>query len=65
MNLLNKELIGIAVLIVVLYAIQQYLPKKKKEGFMDAGQAGIVATAIVMLILVAAGIAYTSYQIKF
>jgi hypothetical protein len=33
MNLLNKELIGISVAIVVLYAIQQSLPKKKKEGF--------------------------------
>jgi hypothetical protein len=36
MNLLNKELIGIAVLIVVLFGIQQCLPKpepKKKEAF--------------------------------
>ena len=64
MNLLNKELIGIAVAIAILYAIQACLPKQKKEGFMDAGQAGIVATAIIMLILIAAGIAYTSYHIK-
>ena len=41
MNLLNKELIVIGVLIAVLFGIQQYLPKKseaeptpkKKEGF--------------------------------
>ncbi len=65
MNLLNKELIGIAVAIAILYGIQACLPKKKKEGFMDSSQTGVVVTAIVMLILIAAGIGYYSYQIKF
>lgn len=65
MNLLNKELIGIAVLIVVLYGIQQCLPKKRKEGFSDATQSAIVGVVITLLLLVAIGVAYTSYQIKY
>jgi hypothetical protein len=63
MNLLNKELIGIAVIIAVLYIIQQCLPKK--EGFATSSQTGIVASAVVLLTLVAIGIGYTSYQIKY
>jgi hypothetical protein len=66
MNLLNKELIGIAVIIAVLYIIQQWLPKK--EGFMTDLQASSVGTVVgtsILLILVTLGIAYTSYKIKY
>ncbi len=64
MNLLNKELIGIAVAIVVLYAIQQCIPKKKKEGFMAASEAGVVAGAILLFVAVVIGVGYISYHIK-
>ena len=73
MNLLNKELIGIAVLIVVLYTIRQYLPKKqytlqrylpKKEGFMAADQIGIVAGGVLFFVAVVIGVAYLTYKVK-
>jgi hypothetical protein len=63
MNLLNKELIGIAVIIAVLYIIQQWLPKK--EGFMTSSQTGTVVGTIMLLAIVAVAIGYTSYQIKY
>ena len=70
MNLLNKELIGIAVIIAVLYIIQQWLPKKtnKKEGFitdLQASSVGAVVGTSILLIIVTFGIAYTSYKIKY
>jgi hypothetical protein len=64
MNLLNKELIGIAVAIGVLYAIQLCIPKKKKEGFVDS-QTGTVIGVILLFLLVVFGIGYMSFQIKF
>lgn len=63
MNLLNKELLGIAAAIAVLFTIQQLLPKKK-EGFLDASQSGVVVGGIVLLVLVTIGFGYASYQIK-
>ena len=67
MNLLNKELIGIAVIIAVLYSIQQWLPKKK-EGFMtdlQAGSVGAIVGTSLLLIVITIGIGYTSYKIKY
>lgn len=67
MNLLNKELIGIAVLIVVLYSIQQYV-LSKKEGFITDQQASSVGAVVgvsILLIAVTVGIGYWSYRIKY
>lgn len=66
MNLLNKELIGISVLIVVLYTIQQFLPKKKdkKEGFMAPDEIGIIAAGVLFFVGVVIGVGYLTYYIK-
>ncbi len=67
MNLLNKELLGIAILIAVLYGIQQWVrvSKPKKEGFMDSSQTGIVIGVVLLFLVVTFGIGYTSYKIPY
>lgn len=64
MNLLNKELLGVGVAIAVLVIIRQLLPKKK-EGFLDASQTGVVTGTVLLLVVISVGIAYTSYHNKY
>ena len=60
-----RNLMYVAAAIALLYFVKQWMNQKgKKEGFSSDEQNGIIAGAIILLILVAIGIGYMSYSIN-